>query len=233
MLTPSAAEGTVLIAEDDTAVAQFLRQAMTEAGFAVKVANDGLSAYDLAKRREYGVILLDVMLPGLNGIEVCRKLRASQVTTPILMITARDMLDDKIRGLDSGADDYIVKPFQIGELLARVRAVLRRGTGSPTILKVADLSLDTSSHQVSRAGREISLSATEFSLLEYMMRNVGSVLTRTMILDHVWQYEHEGGDNVLGVYISYLRGKIDRGFSKPLIHTVRGIGYRIHGGYGH
>ncbi|MDQ2730703.1 MAG: response regulator transcription factor [Armatimonadota bacterium] len=231
-MTPSTTEASVLIAEDDIAVAQFLRQAMMEAGFAVKVAHDGLSTYDLAKKREFGIILLDVMLPGLSGIDVCRKLRASEVTTPILMITARDMLADKIRGLDSGADDYIVKPFQIGELLARVRAVLRRGTGSPTILKVADLLLDPSSHQVSRAGKQISLSATEFSLLEYLMRNAGAVLTRSMILDHVWQYEHEGGDNILGVYISYLRGKIDRGFSRPLIHTVRGIGYRIHGGYG-
>lgn len=217
----------VLIVEDDSSVARFLKQAMREAGYSVQSAGDGVEAFDLARVSAFDLILLDVMIPRMDGFEVCRQLRASKVMTPILIITARDALEDKIEGLDSGADDYIVKPFQIAELLARARALLRRGTSSPAILRVGDLTLDPATRQAARGGKTIYLSATEYSLLEYLMRNAGRVLTRSMILEHVWQYDFEGNDNVLDVYISYLRGKIDKGHDPALIHTVRGVGYRM------
>jgi DNA-binding response OmpR family regulator len=218
---------TVLIVEDDDSVARFLKQAMTEAGYRSQVVGDGVDALDLARATEFDLILLDVMIPRMNGFEVCRQLRSSKVMTPILIITARDALEAKVEGLDSGADDYIVKPFEVAELLARARALLRRGVSSPAILQVADLSLDPATRQASRAGKTISLSATEYSLLEYLMRNAGRVVTRSMILDHVWQYDFGGNANVLDVYISYLRNKIDKGHSPALIHTVRGVGYRL------
>lgn len=218
----------VLIVEDDSSVARFLKQAMTEAGYTAHVAGDGLEAFGFAREVPFDLILLDVMLPRMDGFEVCRKLRECGVMTPILIITARDALEDKVNGLDSGADDYIVKPFQIAELLARSRALLRRGTvGSPMVLRVGDLTLDPATRRASRAGRTINLSATEYSLLEYLMRNAGRVLTRSMIMQHVWEYDFDGNDNVLDVYISYLRSKIDKGHSRPLIHTIRGVGYRI------
>jgi DNA-binding response OmpR family regulator len=217
----------VLIVEDDASVARFLKQAATEAGYSVQVEGDGLDALDAARSVSFDLILLDVMIPRMDGFEVCRRLRASKVMTPILVITARDALEDKIEGLDSGADDYIVKPFQIAELLARARALLRRGSSSPTILHVGDLTLNPATRQASRAGKTIALSATEYSLLEYLMRNAGRVLTRSMILEHVWQYDFGGSDNVLDVYISYLRSKIDKGRSPALIHTARGVGYRM------
>jgi DNA-binding response OmpR family regulator len=167
------------------------------------------------------------LIPQINGFEVARRLRAANMTTPILIITARDALEDKVQGLDSGADDYIVKPFQIAELMARVRALLRREASSPAVLSVADLTLDTATRQATRAGKTIYLSATEYSLLELLMRNAGRVLTRSMILEHVWQYDFDGNDNVLDVYISYLRNKIDKRSASPLIHTVRGVGYTM------
>ena len=191
---------------------------MLEAGYAPQVAEDGLTGYHLAKTNPFDLILLDVMLPGLTGFEVCRRLRGDGISTPILILTAKDLLDDKVMGLDSGADDYLVKPFQIAELLARARALLRR-------LKVGDLSLEPTSRQIVRGGKAISLSATEYALLEYLMRNAGRVLTRAMILQHVWQYDFDGNDKVLDVYISYLRRKIDRGHQNSLIQTVRGVGY--------
>ncbi|MBC7527990.1 MAG: response regulator transcription factor [Chthonomonadaceae bacterium] len=217
----------VLIVEDDASVARFLKQAMEEAGYLAQLIGDGQRALDMATSRPYDLILLDVMLPHLDGFEVCRRLRDLRIATPVLLLTARDALEDKIRGLDSGADDYLVKPFQVGELLARARALLRRSVSAPTPLQIADLLLDPTSRKVSRAGKTVSLSVTEYNLLEYLMRNVGRVLTRAMILDHVWEYDFEGHDNVLDVYISYLRTKIDRGHTTPLIHTVRGVGYRM------
>jgi DNA-binding response OmpR family regulator len=217
----------LLIVEDDDSVARFLKQATTEAGYAPQLVEDGLDALEMARTGAFDLILLDVMVPRLDGFEICRRLRAAKVATPILIITARDLLDDKVQGLDSGADDYIVKPFQVAELLARLRALLRRGASSPVVLQVADLSLDPVSRQVSRAGNPISLSATEYTLLEYLLRNAGRVLTRSMLLEHVWQYDFGGHDNVLDVYISYLRRKIDRGYSPALIHTVRGVGYMV------
>jgi DNA-binding response OmpR family regulator len=167
------------------------------------------------------------MLPGLNGLEVCRRLRSANVATPILIITAKDTLQDRVDGLDNGADDYIVKPFQLAELLARARALLRRAVTAPTVLRIGDLTLDPASRRAIRAGKTIALSATEYTLLEYLMRNVDRVLTRSMILEHVWQYDFGGSDNVLDVYISYLRGKIDKGYKPTLIHTVRGVGFRL------
>lgn len=220
----------VLIVEDDNSVARFLKQAMTEAGYSPQVVSDGLDALDTAKSTSFDLILLDVMIPQLDGFEVCRRLRAARVMTPILFITARDALEDKIEGLDSGGDDYIVKPFQIAELLARARALLRRGSPSPAILRVGDLTLDPATRQATRDEKTIYLSATEYSLLEYLMRNAGRVLTRSMILEHVWQYDFEGNDNVLDVYISYLRSKIDKGRATALIHTIRGVGYRMDAG---
>jgi len=215
----------VLIVEDDESVARFLRQAMLEAGYAPQVAEDGLTGYHLAKTNPFDLILLDVMLPGLTGFEVCRRLRGDGISTPILILTAKDLLDDKVMGLDSGADDYLVKPFQVAELLARVRALLRRRNLGTTSLKVGDLTLEPTSRQIVRGGKAISLSATEYALLEYLMRNAGRVLTRAMILQHVWQYDFDGNDKVLDVYISYLRRKIDRGHPNSLIQTVRGVGY--------
>src|SRR5579875_178546 len=219
----------ILIVEDDKSVARFLQQALNEAGYTTQVVEDGETALRLAVNIAFDLILLDVMLPRKDGFTLCKELRVASVTPPILIITARDTLEDKIEGLDSGADDYIVKPCQIGELLARVRALLRRGTSSPPVLRVADLTLDPATRKVCRQGKTIHLSMTEFALLEYLMRNAGRVVTRLMILEHVWQYDFEGNDNVLDVYISYLRSKIDRGFARPLIHTVRGVGYRLEG----
>ncbi len=217
----------ILIVEDDESVARFLKQAVSEAGYAPMVVADGSVALQQATHQRFDLILLDVMLPGMDGLAVCRALREKGVDTPILIITARDTIEDKIEGLDSGADDYVVKPFLVGELLARMRAILRRGVPQSTVLQVGDLTLDPATRRAARAGKTIHLSATEFTLLNYLMRNKGKVLTRSMILQHVWEYDFEGNDNVLEVYVSYLRGKIDRGRTNPLIHTVRGVGYRI------
>ena len=218
----------ILIVEDNETVARVLKDSTREAGYAPHVERDGLAALSRAQAEKFDIILLDVNLPGLNGFEVCSRLRAAGVKSLVLMITARDGLEDKIAGLDAGADDYIVKPFQVAELLARVRALLRRGqTSGQTVLQVADLSLDPATRQAARGGRKIMLSATEYALLEYLMRNAGTTLTRSVILDHVWQYDFGGNDNVLDSYISYLRQKIDKGSPVRLIHTARGVGFRL------
>ena len=216
----------VLIIEDDASVSRFIRQALVEAGYVAMVAEDGETALSYGVGDRFDLILLDLMLPEIDGLEICRRLRISGVTTPILILTARDLLDDKVRGLDSGADDYLVKPFQVAELLARMRALLRRTGGAAAHLRVGDLVLDPAARQVTRRDRAITLSATEYTLLEYLMRNERRTLTRSMILQHVWRYDFEGNDKVLDVYISYLRRKIGEG----LIHTVRGVGYRLEGG---
>ena len=217
----------VLIVEDDDSVGRFLSQALAEAGYGTRLAIDGPAGLHAAREGWADLILLDVMLPGVGGLELCRTLRAEGIEAPVLMITARDLVEDKIAGLDSGADDYLVKPFQLGELLARVRALLRRPSASPGVLHVGDLSLDPVTRKAVRGNRAIHLSATEYALLEFLMRHAERVLLRAEILQHVWQYDFEGNDNVLDVYISYLRGKIDRGSSRPLIHTVRGVGFRM------
>ena len=216
----------VLIAEDDAGVARFLRQACEEAGYAPHVQDDGRGALSVALAQNFDLILLDVMLPSLDGFEVCRQLRQAGSKSLVLIITARDTIEDKVEGLDAGADDYVSKPFRVAEILARMRALLRRKEASTSILQVGDLKLDPSSRQATRDGLTIRLSATEYSLLEFLMRNAGKTLPRSIILDHVWQYDFGGADNVLDVYIGYLRQKIDRGRS-PLIHTVRGVGYRM------
>lgn len=217
----------VLIVEDTPAVARLLVQVAQEAGYEPEAVGDGLLGLERAASAGFDLILLDLMLPGLDGLEVCRRLREQKNFTPILMITARDTVDDKVAGLDAGGDDYIVKPFQVVELLARMRALLRRGTSSEPVFQVGDLILDPSSHQATRDGKTVTLSATEYALLEYLMRHVNRTLTRSQILDHVWQYDFQGQDNVLDVYISYLRNKLDKGYETKLIHTVRGIGFRM------
>lgn len=216
----------LLIVEDDESVGRFIVQATTEAGFVPRLVADGAEGLALARQVHFDIILLDVMVPSLNGFQICRRLRDAKIQAPIMMLTAKDLVEDKIQGLDSGADDYLVKPFEVGELLARMRALLRRGTGSLTLV-VDDLELDPVLHQVTRNGTRLELSSTEFSLLEYLMRNSGRVLTRSMLLQHVWRYDFEGSDNVLDVYISYLRKKIDRDRTSSLIRTVRGIGYQL------
>lgn len=218
----------LLIVEDDPGLRKVLHKAVLEAGYAPQVVGDGREALERVRYEDFDLILLDVLLPGMDGFEFCRQARTAGIQTPILIITALDTTRRKVEGLDAGADDYIVKPFQVAELLARVRALLRRGTvASPAILRVGDLSLDPATRLARRGERPISLSATEYALLEYLMRNAGQVLTRSLILEHVWQYDFAGNDNVLDVYIRYLRNKIDKGETNPLLHTVRGVGFEL------
>jgi heavy metal response regulator len=220
----------ILIIEDESKIAAFLKRGLKEEGYAVDVASDGEQGYFLASTQECDLIILDLMLPGLDGLSLCRKLRAEGNEARILILTARDKVMDKVQGLNTGADDYLTKPFAFEELLARVRAQLRnKEAGSPTKLQVADLTMDLLTHKVFRAGREIELTAREFSLLEYLIRNVGIVVTRTMIAEHVWDVNFDTFTNVIDVYMSYLRDKIDRAFPVKLIQTVRGRGYVIKG----
>jgi DNA-binding response OmpR family regulator len=217
----------VLIVEDEATVARFVQQACDEAGYTTTWAADGLEALRLAKERFFDLILLDVMLPGMHGFDVCRHLRMAGVKSLILILTARDATEDKVAGLDAGADDYIVKPFKMIELLARIRALMRRSSLSETILRVEDLSLNPATRQAQRGDNKISLSVTEYNLLEYLMRHSDRVLSRSELLEHVWNYDFGGVDSVLDVYIMYLRNKIDRGYPRRLIHTVRGVGFRM------
>ncbi len=216
----------VLIVEDEPGVARFLEQACREAGYAPRVESDGFGALRAARAMAFDLILLDVMLPGLSGFEVCRQLRESGVKSLVLIITARDTLEDKIEGLDAGADDFVCKPFRVAEILARMRALLRRRESGSTLLQVGDLTLDPATRAARRGDKAIHLSATEYSLLEFLMRHAGHTMARSIILDHVWQYDFGGNDNVLDCYIGYLRQKIDKG-RDPLIHTSRGVGYRL------
>ncbi len=217
----------ILVVEDDEGVGRFLHQVISEEGWEAKWEEDGAVALRLLNDESFDLVLLDVMLPGKDGIEVCRELRARGNNVPVLMITARDALEDKIAGLDAGADDYLCKPFQMAELLARARALLRRSSDTQAhVLEVQDLTLDPLTRQAKRGGNVVRLSGTEYRLLSFMMRNAGQVLARPKILEHVWQYDFGGNDNVLDVYISYLRQKIDKGFD-PLIHTVRAVGFRM------
>jgi DNA-binding response OmpR family regulator len=220
---------SVLLVEDDAGAVQFLRVALREAGYDVEVAADGLTALARARVGAFDIILLDVMLPGMNGLEVCRRLRETGIAAPILVLTALDGEQDVVTGLDGGADDYIVKPFRVAELLARARALLRRTTEerAAEVLRVADLTLDPLSHIASRGGQAIALSSTESALLAYLLRQRGRVVSRARILDHVWQHDFGANANVLDVYIGYLRRKIDHGRSPALIHTVRGVGFRV------
>jgi heavy metal response regulator len=216
----------VLVVEDDPGVASFVGRGLHDAGFAVDAASNGENGLELAHVERYDLIVLDLMLPGCNGFDILRSLRERGNATPVICLTARDAIDDRVRGLDLGADDYLVKPFSFAELLARVRALLRRGpalTGNPII--VGDLKVDVAARTVVRCAKRIELSAREFCLLEYLARHAGEVLSRSMILERVWDLHHDPQTNVVDVHINRLRKKVDHGFDRPLIHTVRGAGY--------
>ena len=216
----------ILVVEDDRKVASFIQKGLAEEGYAVDVATDGEMGLAMGLDRLHDVIVLDVMLPGKPGFQVLRELRQGRVETPVLLLTARDTVEDKVRGLDAGADDYLTKPFAFAELLARVRALLRRRSAERVpLLQVEDLVLDPATRAVKRGDEAIPLTNREFSLLEYLMRNAGRVLTRTAIAEHVWDYSFDSETNVIDVYVNYLRKKIDTGRDRKLIRTVRGVGY--------
>jgi two-component system OmpR family response regulator len=217
-----------LVVEDELKMAALIRRGLVEEGYAADVARTGEEAIWMASATPYDAIVLDVMLPGRSGLEVCRSLRASGVWSPILMLTARDGVEDKVSGLDSGADDYLSKPFSFAELLARLRALTRRGPSErPSVLEAGSLRLDPATRQAWRGEVEVDLSAKEFALLETFMRNAGDVLSRLDLLEHAWDYGYENRSNVVDVYVRYLRAKIDRPFSLDSIETVRGVGYRL------
>jgi two-component system, OmpR family, response regulator len=217
-----------LIVEDETKMAELIRRGLVEEGYAADVATTGEDAVWMARATPYDAVVLDVMLPGRDGFEVCRALRESGFWTPILMLTARDAVEDRVAGLDGGADDYLTKPFSFEELLARLRALIRRGAGErPAVLEVGSLRLDPASRRVWRGEAELDLSAKEFALLETFMRRPGDVLTRLDLIEHAWDYGYENRSNVVDVYVGYLRAKIDRPFGVASIETVRGVGYRL------
>jgi two-component system OmpR family response regulator len=218
----------LLIVEDEVKMAGLLRRGLQEEGYAVDVAQTGSEGVWAATENPYDAIVLDVMLPDLDGFAVCRQLREAGRWTPILMLTARDAVPDRIAGLDAGADDYLTKPFAFTELLARLRALVRRGAGErPAVLKAGDLALDPATRRVTRGGTPIDLTAKEFALLEYFLRHRGEVLTRTRLIEHVWDFAYDGDSNVVDVYVRYLRQKVDRPFGRRTIETVRGAGYRL------
>lgn len=217
----------VLVVEDEKRIADFLGRGLESAGYAVDLAADGSSALDMVHTADYDLIILDLMLPDIDGLKVLEKIRNRKVSPPVLILSARGALDDRVKGLEGGADDYLVKPFAFVELLARVRALLRRGQPIPERLQVSDLVLDCIRRKVTRGGESIELAPKEFSILEYMMRNRGRPLSRTMIVEHVWDMDYDGLTNIVDVYIRHLRSKIDDRFPTKLIHTVRGIGYML------
>jgi two-component system, OmpR family, response regulator len=220
----------VLVVEDEARMATLLERGLREEGYAVDVAGDGTNGLWLATENDYDAVVLDVMLPDLPGFEVCRRARAAGRWAPVLLLTARDAVEDRVRGLDAGADDYLTKPFSFAELAARVRALVRRGTGvRPATLEVGDLRLDPATHKAWRGETEVALSPKEMALLELLMRHPDEVVTRTQILDHVWDFAYDGLSNVVDQYIAYLRKKVDRPFGRDDIETVRGVGYRLRG----
>jgi two-component system OmpR family response regulator len=221
----------VLIVEDELRMASLIRRGLLEEGLAADVAANGEDALWMAQAHDYDVILLDVMLPGIDGFDTCRRLRESDVWAPVLMLTARDAVEDRVAGLDTGADDYLVKPFAFAELLARLRALVRRGDPErPNVLQVGDLTLDPAAREVRRGEARIQLSAKEFSLLETFMRRPGEVLSRLHLLEHAWDFAYENRSNVVDVYIGHLRRKIDEPFGRRSLETVRGVGYRLREG---
>jgi len=219
----------VLIVEDERRLAQLVRRVLEEEGHTVDTAYDGEEGLAMAMEGSHDVVILDILLPEIDGIEVCQSLRRNKVDTPVLLLTALDSVEDRVRGLDAGADDYLPKPFAFQELLARVRALGRRKVQArdPSELRVDDLALDLRRRRAERGGRTIELSPKEFSLLEFLMRNQGRVVTRTQILDHLWGYDYATDSNLVDVYVAYLRRKVDRGNGRKLIRTVRGIGYAL------
>lgn len=218
----------ILIAEDDRRVAYFLKKGLKEERYAVDVCYDGEEAAMQAWVNEYDLIILDVMLPKKSGLTICKEIRENGNLTPILMLTVKDQLEDKVKGLHAGADDYLTKPFAFEELLARIQALLRRTQHYKTpTLKVGDLEMNPSQRKVTRGNKTITLTGKEYALLEYLLRNKGRVVTQTMIIDHVWDMDYEGISNVVNVYINHLREKIDKGYDQKYIHTIRGSGYKI------
>lgn len=220
----------ILIVEDERRLATLLRRVLTEERYTADIAFDGEAGLEMALAKPYDLLVLDLMLPKLDGLGVCHALREAGVASAVLMLTARGAVEDRVRGLNAGADDYLVKPFAMDELLARINALLRRrerGAEGASQLRVADLTLDLVRHEAQRAERVLELTAKEFSLLEFLMRHPGQTLTRSQILDHVWSYDFDSLSNVVDTYIHYLRDKIDRGHARTLITTIRGIGYRL------
>jgi two-component system, OmpR family, response regulator len=218
----------LLVVEDDAKLARALGRGLRHEGYAVDVVGDGDAAVMQAAVWEYDAIVLDVMLPVRDGLEVCRALRERDCWAPVLMLTARGQVSDRIRGLDVGADDYLVKPFDFGELLARLRALVRRAPPErPARLEVGDLVVDPATHEVSRAGTSVPLTAREFAVLEFLARNAGEAVTRTRLLDHVWDENFTGSTNIVDVYVGYLRRKLEQPFDRPLIRTIRGVGYAL------
>ncbi|MDX8403707.1 MAG: heavy metal response regulator transcription factor [Mariprofundaceae bacterium] len=216
----------ILVVEDEERVAQFIQKGLKEEGHAVDVSYDGEDGGFLAEVNDYDLIILDLMLPKKNGLQTCKEIRDHGINTPVLMLTARDSVEDKVRGLDAGADDYLAKPFAFEELLARVRALLRRQSEAKApILTISDLELDPMTRQVTRSGKSIRLTTKEYALLEYLLRNPKKVLSRTLIGEHVWDMNFDPESNVIDVYVSHLRTKVDKGFEPSLIHTLRGQGY--------
>ena len=220
----------ILLAEDEVDLNRILTRKLSEEGYSVDSCLNGAEALEYLEAAEYDGAVLDVMMPRIDGFSLIGLMRERGIGTPVLFLTARDSVEDRVRGLDNGASDYLVKPFSMEELLARVRALTRKSSGAQSsLLTVGDLRLDLATHEVSRGGREIRLSAKEFALLAYLMHNQGRVLSREQIEDHIWDFSYEGGTNVVDVYIRYLRRKIDEGFEPKLIQTVRGYGYRLSG----
>jgi two-component system copper resistance phosphate regulon response regulator CusR len=217
----------ILVVEDEKRIADFLSRGLESAGYAADVAHDGGNAMDLVHATEYDLIVLDLGLPDMDGLQLLQRIRNRKTSPPVLILSARDSVEDRVKGLEVGADDYLVKPFAFVELLARVRALLRRGQPTPERLQVGDLSLDCIRRKVVRAGENIDLAPKEFSILEYLMRNRGRPLSRTMIVEHVWDMDYDGLTNIVDVYIRHLRSKIDDRFPVRMIHTVRGIGYML------
>ncbi|MBS1832305.1 MAG: response regulator transcription factor [Acidobacteria bacterium] len=217
----------ILVVEDEKRIADFLQRGLESAGYAVDTANDGAGALDQVHAADYDLIILDLGLPDIDGLTLLSKIRNRKTSPPVLILSARDQVDDRVKGLESGADDYVVKPFAFVELLARVRALLRRGQPTPERLQVGELVLDCIRRRVTRANENIELAPKEFSILEYMMRNRGRPLSRTMIVEHVWDMDYDGLTNIVDVYIRHLRSKIDDKYQIKLIHTVRGIGYML------
>lgn len=216
----------LLLVEDELGIAQFISQGLQEAGYTVDVTTDGKQGWDYVSTLDYDLIILDILLPHIDGLQLLRKIRNQQILTPVLLLTARDNVSDRVEGLDYGADDYLVKPFAFSELLARLRALQRRPPLQVnTVLQITDLTMDTVKREVRRGGRLIELSPLEFKLLEYLLRHPQQVLTRTQILEHVWDMDFYTDSNIVDVYIGYLRRKIDKGFTPILLQTVRGVGY--------
>lgn len=217
----------ILVVEDDRKVATFISRGLEEEGFAVDVLHDGNEAGEQALCVDYDAAILDLMLPGRSGLQVLRDLRARKAELPVLVLTARDSLDERVAGLDAGADDYMVKPFALAELAARLRAVLRRGSAREVVLRVGDLEVDTVRRAVRRAGKAIELKPKEYALLEFLVRNSDRPVTKSLLIEHVWNIHFDSVSNVVEVHINALRNKIDRGFARPLIHTIRGVGYML------